>query len=87
MNQAKDESMGIARLFTAHPEEVGETYGGHLVTATGFGLRMVLAGVACLVHAVLPFAFVTTGSRTIRELHDRMAKRGSAPAVVETSRA
>ncbi len=81
--------MGIARLFTAHPEAVGETYGGHFVVATGFGLRMVLGGLACLVHAVLPFAFVTTASRTIRELHDRMGKRGPATSVPtgETSRA
>lgn len=77
--------MGIARLFTAHPEAVGETYGGHLVTASGFGLRMVLGGLACLVHAVLPFAFVTTASRTIRALHDRMGRRRAPDG--ETSRA
>jgi len=81
--------MGIARLFTAHPQSVGETYGGHLVAATGFGLRMVLGGLACLVHAVLPFAFVTTASRTIRELHSHVTKRSSAPTppAGETSRA
>jgi hypothetical protein len=87
MSQLEEESMGIARLFTAHPEAVGESYGGHFVVATGFGLRMVLGGLACLVHAVLPFAFVTTASRTIRELHHRMADRGRAPTVGETSRA
>ncbi len=79
--------MRLVRLFTAHPETVGETYGGHLVVATGFGVRMVLGGLACLVHAVLPFAFVTTGSRTIRELHDHMGRRSGAPADGETSRA
>ncbi len=73
--------MGITRLFTAHPEAVGETYGGHFVVAAGVGLRMVLGGLACLVHAVLPFAFVTTPSRTIRELHSLMAKRSPATSV------
>jgi hypothetical protein len=63
----------MQRLFTAHPEAVGETYGEHLVAAAGFGLRLVLGGLACIVHAVLPFAFVTTGSRTVRELHERMS--------------
>ncbi len=67
--------MMIARLFNAHPEAVGETYTEHFGVASRFGVRMVLAGLACLVHAVLPFAFVTTGSRTVRELHDRMANR------------
>jgi hypothetical protein len=40
--------------------------------AACFGVRMMAAGVACLVHAVLPFLFVHTGSRTIGELNERM---------------
>jgi hypothetical protein len=35
---------------------------------------MVLAGLACLVHGVLPFLFVRTGSRTINELNERMVR-------------
>ena len=64
--------MDLIRAFTEHPESVGETYTEHLVRAVGFGTRMVLAGIACLVHAVLPFLFVRTGSRAIAELNDRM---------------
>ena len=51
---------------------MGESYGEHLLTASGFGLRMVLAGLACMVHALLPFLFVKTGSVQISTLHDRM---------------
>ena len=66
----------LYRLFTEHPASVDETYGEHLAVATSFGARMVLAGLACLVHAVLPFLFVKTGSAAITELHERMvAKR------------
>lgn len=64
--------MSTMRLFTDHPESVGESYGEHLVTATGFGARMVLAGLACMVHAFLPFLFVKTGSHQISGLYDRM---------------
>ncbi len=60
------------RLFTEHPASVGETYGEHLRQASSFGFAMLLAGAACLVHAVLPFTFVHTGSRTIARLHERM---------------
>ncbi len=60
------------RLFTDHPASVGESYGEHLRTASGFAGRMVLGGCACLVHALLPFLFVRTGSRCISELHERM---------------
>lgn len=60
------------RLFTDHPESVGESYFQHLAHASGFALRMVGGGIACFVHALLPFLFVKTGSDTIRCLHDRM---------------
>jgi Family of unknown function (DUF6356) len=39
-----------------------------------------LAGCACLVHGVLPFLFVSTGSRAISELNDRMI--ASRPGVL-----
>ncbi|MFH6784106.1 MULTISPECIES: DUF6356 family protein [Methylobacterium] len=58
--------------FSEHPASVGETYFEHMGVATGFGLRMIAGGLACLVHGLLPFAFTSTGSRTVLKLHDRM---------------
>jgi len=55
--------------FTAHPTSVGETYGEHFAFALGFGTRMTLGGLAAMVHAVLPFAFITTASSTLDELN------------------
>jgi hypothetical protein len=60
------------RLFTEHPASVGESYGEHLVQASRFGTRMIVAGLACLVHGLLPFLFLRTGSTAINELHTRM---------------
>ncbi len=67
--------MKAARLFTEHPHSVGETYGEHLLTAGHFGMRMILGGFACLVHAVLPFLFCRTGSRAIADLNERMVTK------------
>jgi len=39
----------------------------------------VLAGIACLVHGVLPFLFVRTGSQAISELNDRMLINRRSP--------
>ena len=64
--------MNLIRSFTEHPASVGESYGEHLGRATCFGLRMMFAGLACLVHGVLPFLFERTGSRAIAELNERM---------------
>lgn len=64
--------MDLPRYLTQHPESIGETYGEHLRHASGFGIRMIWAGFACLIHAALPFLFERTGSCAIAELHDRM---------------
>ncbi len=64
--------------FTEHPASAGETYLAHLRTAAGFGLQMVAAGLACLVHGLLPFLFVRTGSDCIGRLHERMHARRQA---------
>ena len=62
----------IQRLFREHPESVGESYLEHLFQASYFGVRMLLAGLACLVHAILPCFFTTTGRTAITELHTKM---------------
>lgn len=64
--------MAIRDWFTRHPRSVGETYTEHFGVAVGFGGKMLLAGLTCLVHAVLPSLFERTASRCIDELHDRM---------------
>jgi len=62
----------LLKPFVVHPAAVGETYGQHLRFAAGFGGSMVGSGLACLVHALLPFLFQTTGSWTVRRLHQRL---------------
>jgi hypothetical protein len=75
-------------LFTDHPASVGETYAQHLGSASFFGSRMILAGLACMVHGWLPFLFTRTGRNTIELLHDRMVvsrHRQPASAKLEAS--
>jgi hypothetical protein len=59
-------------LFVEHPASVDETYLEHCIIALSFGTKMVVAGVACMVHGLLPALFVTRGSDTICALHERM---------------
>lgn len=68
--------------FTEHPASVGESYFQHMAVASSFAVCMLAAGLACLVHAVLPFAFVKTGSDAITGLYRRMVTHrvgGTAP--------
>ncbi|MGI9383924.1 MAG: DUF6356 family protein [Methyloligellaceae bacterium] len=62
----------MIRLFNAHPATVGETYLQHMASALTFAGKLLAATFCCLVHAVLPFLFIKTGSRIISDLHDRM---------------
>ena len=62
----------IHKYFTAHPETVDETYFEHLTVALSFAVRLLLAGLACFVHALVPGLFVKTGSNMIRQLHQEM---------------
>lgn len=62
----------MLRLFTDHPASVDEAYLEHMGQAFSFGIEMVVCGTACLLHGILPFAFLKTGSNAISRLHDRM---------------
>lgn len=66
------------KLFREHPTEVGETYAEHFAAAGGFGLKMVVGGLACMVHAVVPALFVTTGSGMVKKLYDQMVAKRAA---------
>ena len=79
--------MNLIRAFTEHPASVGESYGEHLGRAVCFGTRMVLAGIACLVHGVLPFLFVRTGSQAIKwvRVSKSVVSTWSAPAACSCS--
>jgi hypothetical protein len=67
--------MNLKHLFTEHPISVGETYLGHLRSASTFGFSMLVGGAACLIHAALPFLCVRTGSNCVADLHSRMMAR------------
>ena len=64
--------MDLHRLFTEHPRSIGETYLEHQRYAFTFGTTMLAAGLACMLHGLVPALFRTTGSRAIVSLHDRM---------------
>ncbi len=64
------------RLFTEHPQSVGESYVEHFGVAARFGGIMILGGLGAIVHAVVPGLCTTTGSDAVARLHAEMvAKR------------
>lgn len=74
----------IIKAFTQHPASVGESYSEHFVQASGFGVRLIVAGIACLLHGIFPFLFVKTGSKQIVHLHNRMVtNRSRIPDMID----
>ena len=67
--------MDLKRLFTQHPDAVGETYAEHMRVALSFAGPLALGALAAFVHAFLPFLFVSTASATVKRLHARMTNR------------
>ncbi len=65
----------VARYFTEHPQSVDETYFEHLRFAGSFSAKLFAAGLAALVHALLPFLFEKTASNLINAMHARMHNR------------
>jgi len=80
--QAETKSLGAAdafapegifqHVFLKHPRSIGESYWQHQRHALQFGTAMIAAGVACLIHGLVPALFLSTASRTIRRLHDKL---------------
>jgi hypothetical protein len=62
----------VGKVFLDHPRALGETYWQHQRRALQFGTSMVSAGLACLLHALIPAIFVRTASSTVVRLHEQM---------------
>jgi hypothetical protein len=75
----------MIKWFTEHPATIGETYFSHLFRATAFGVRMLIAGIACILHGLFPFLCVTTGSDAMKSLHDEMSARRDAALKAHTA--
>src|SRR5215203_2137670 len=71
--------MTLRRLFTAHPDAVGESYVEHMRVALSFAAPLAVAAGAALVHALLPFLCETTASRTVKALYARITTRRPRP--------
>lgn len=72
---------GIAdRMFLEHPRSLGMSWAGHGVGAVAIGARLVGAGCACLVHAVVPGFFTQTAGKTISGMYEHMMRRKAGAA-------
>lgn len=65
----------MKNIFTSHPHSIGESYFQHFRFATHFGLHMIWGGFFCLIHAIFPFIFKTTGSTILLKMTHHFIER------------
>lgn len=65
----------LDRWFLAHPRSVDESYLEHRRTAWRFSASLLKASAACFIHGLVPALFETTASRSVADLHERMARQ------------
>jgi len=63
------------KLFTKHPEAVGETYIEHFIYASGAAKRTAKISLIMMLHAACPFACEHTASEELNKLNKEMQKR------------
>jgi hypothetical protein len=79
--QKADDRGGLAdRLFLKHPRSLGMSWAAHGVGAIVIGGRLLGAGLACLVHAVVPAIFTQTAGKTVTHMYDHMTRRRTGSA-------
>jgi hypothetical protein len=61
--------------FTEHPKKVGMNYTQHFRFAMNLAFHTLKATLASVVHAVFPFLFTTTTSRTVIKLYQLLKSR------------
>ena len=70
----------LGKLFRDHPTSLGMSWAEHGIGAVAIGVRMIGAGAACIVHAIVPGWFTETAGRTVVDLHDHMTRRKAGAA-------
>lgn len=61
--------------MNSHLKEINETYFEHMYFAQKCGWRMVIAGLACVIHSFIPNLFANTASNALRTLNEEIAER------------
>ena len=70
----------IGRIFSEHPRSLGMSWASHAIGAVGIAARLIGAGCACLIHAIVPAWFTETAGRTVTDMYEHMANRKAGAA-------
>lgn len=78
--EARQSSSLAGRMFTDHPRSLGMSWASHGIGAVGIAVRLIGAGLACLIHALVPAWFTQTAGKTVTQMHDEIVRRKAGAA-------
>lgn len=58
-----------------HLNSVKENYFQHFCFAVSLGIRMIVGGLAAILHGIFPAIFQYTGSKTLKKLNEEVIRR------------
>jgi hypothetical protein len=64
----------LGRLFVDHPRSLGLSWLSHGAGALKIGFKLIGAGMAALVHGLVPGLFTDTAGRTVTETYHYIQK-------------
>jgi hypothetical protein len=62
-------------FLTSHLNDAGEHYFQHLLFTIRIGALLILAGAVIVIHGLMPFIMVNTGSNLIAHINRLLAER------------
>ena len=65
----------MLKLFTKHPQSIGETYGQHSCYALKTAAILLGSGCALFIHALFPWLFKDTASNNVCKLYAQLTER------------
>ena len=78
--QERQANGAFDRLFLEHPRSLGMSWAGHGSGAFKVGLQLIGAGVAAIIHGVVPGIFSETASGTVTRVYEHIQRtRGDFP--------
>jgi hypothetical protein len=79
-NQIETKSGVVDRLFLEHPRSLGLSWAKHGGGAVKIGFQLIGAGLAALVHAIVPGWCTDTAGRRVTETYNYIQKiRAGSP--------
>jgi hypothetical protein len=70
----------VDRLFLEHPRSLGMSWAGHGTGAFKVGFQLIGAGLAAIIHGIVPGLFGETASGTVTRVYEHIQRtRSDAP--------